>query len=162
MQDTDNLTRVMAYFCDKYPHKDDLSKARLTKMVYLADWRSAIVNGRQVTSLEWVFNHYGPYLDTVYDIAKTDAHFKVRDERTMFGSPKQVIELVNGEGLAELDASTRVVLDHVIEKTKDLTWRKFLALVYSTYPVASQPKYSTLNLPALAHTYNEYKDPLTS
>jgi hypothetical protein len=50
------LRDVVAYLCHEYPHKGELSKARLTKMVYLADWRSAIERGSQVTDIEWVFN----------------------------------------------------------------------------------------------------------
>jgi hypothetical protein len=41
------LGDVMAYLCEHYPHKDDLSKARLTKLVYLADWKSAIERGNR-------------------------------------------------------------------------------------------------------------------
>jgi hypothetical protein len=36
------LKDIIAYYCKQYPHKAELSKARLTKMVYLADWKSAI------------------------------------------------------------------------------------------------------------------------
>ena len=32
------LVDVVGYLCEHYPHKAELSKARLTKMVYLADW----------------------------------------------------------------------------------------------------------------------------
>ncbi len=47
------LKDIIAYYCDRYPHKEELSKARLTKMVYLADWKSAIVHGKQISDIKW-------------------------------------------------------------------------------------------------------------
>ena len=53
-----NLENVIAYFCLHYPHKRELSKARLTKLVYLADWFSALIFRRQITNINWIFNHF--------------------------------------------------------------------------------------------------------
>ena len=33
----DHLRDIVAYVCKNYPYKDELSNARVTKMVYLAD-----------------------------------------------------------------------------------------------------------------------------
>ena len=65
-----SLHDVMTYLVSKYPHSDDLANARLTKMIYLADWRAAIRYGKQVTDFSWEFNHYGPYLHDVINEAK--------------------------------------------------------------------------------------------
>ncbi|MEZ5576726.1 MAG: DUF4065 domain-containing protein [Candidatus Competibacteraceae bacterium] len=56
------LQNIMAYFGIEYPHKFELSKARLTKMIYLADWFSSLADGKKLTDIEWLFNHYGPYV----------------------------------------------------------------------------------------------------
>ncbi|MFC0274215.1 Panacea domain-containing protein [Metabacillus herbersteinensis] len=41
-------------------------------MVYLADWYSALKNGKQLTNIEWYFDHYGPYVVDVYNAVKED------------------------------------------------------------------------------------------
>ncbi len=47
------LKDVMAYIIANYPFKGELSNARLTKMVYLTDWKNALLSGRQVTDISW-------------------------------------------------------------------------------------------------------------
>jgi hypothetical protein len=148
------LADAMAYLCDKYPYKDELSKARLTKMVYLTDWRMAIQHDRQLTSLEWTFNHYGPYLDDVREEALRNPMFEIKADVNMYGSPKDIINIRSGAGVVySLTAEERSALDHVISKTKELTWGPFIKLVYGTYPIATQARYQKLDLVALAATY---------
>lgn len=153
----DKLESVMAYFCHHYPHKSELSKARLTKMVYLADWRMALTEGRQITALVWVFNHYGPYLDDVPNLAVKSKFFDVNKERNMFGSPKHVITLTKAG--RELDKDLNKVeiaaLEHVIDQTKSLTWEPFIKLVYSTFPIVTEPRYKNLDLVHLAEKYSK-------
>ena len=43
------LTDIIYYLISNYPHKDELSNARVTKMVYLADWHAAVKLGHQLT-----------------------------------------------------------------------------------------------------------------
>lgn len=73
----DKLEAVIAYLCENYPHKSELSKARLTKLVYLADWKSCIESNKQISGIEWVFNHYGPYVDDIYNAAILSPNFNV-------------------------------------------------------------------------------------
>lgn len=148
-----SLHDAMVYLAREYPYKSELSKARLTKMLYLADWRAAITRRRQITPLEWVFNHYGPYLPDVVEQARTNPDFEVRDEFTMYGSPKEVVALANPAAEERLEPWEKESLDHVIEQTKDLNWSQFIELVYSTYPILSQDRYATLDLLQLASEY---------
>jgi uncharacterized protein YwgA len=147
------LEEAMAYLCERYPYKSELSKARLTKMIYLADWRLALTNRRQVTSLKWVFNHYGPYLDDVKNEAQTNPRFELKRDRNLYGKVKELVTLAEHPSHFELDDQEKAALEHVVEKTKDLTWGRFIKLVYSTYPIATQPRYVPLDLESLADTY---------
>ena len=149
------LQEVMAYLCEHYPHKGELSKARLTKMIYLADWRMALTDKKQITNLSWVFNHYGPYLNAVPDEAIRNPRFDIRQDTNAYGSLKEVIRLREEPKNYKLTNEERQALDHVIEQTKPLTWQPFIKLVYSTYPIATQPRYETLNLVALAKAYKK-------
>ena len=130
------LRDVISYFCENYPHKDELSKARLTKMVYLADWKSAIENDKQLTDIKWVYNHYGPYVNDIAEIAHKDSAFKVTRTR-------------------DLNNREKAVLDHIINTTKTLYWNNFIELVYSTYPIQTVKQFDDLDLPRLAKEYKQ-------
>ncbi len=151
------LQNIMAYFCIEYPHKSELSKARLTKMIYLADWFSSLADGKKLTDIEWLFNHYGPYVEDVMDNASVSEGFRISQEVTMYGSQKYVVSFVGELDSESLSQRDKKILDLVIEKTKSLYFNDFINYVYSTYPVKSKNRYSTLDLVALA---NEYKEQL--
>ena len=57
------ISNIIKYLLKEYPHKAELSASRLTKMIYLMDWKSSIDYGRQITNAQWHFDHYGPYVD---------------------------------------------------------------------------------------------------
>lgn len=154
----EKLESIIRYFCENYPNKEELSDARLTKMVYLADWRSAITDGEQLTKINWKFDHYGPYVPDIIDQAGKSDALEVERTSNIYGNKKKKILLKEGKSRG-LGDSDREKLDHVIEKTKDLTWNKFIELVYSTYPVMSEDKYNDLDLVSLA---SDYKDSMKS
>ncbi len=149
------LQRIIAFLCLEYPHKSEITKARLTKMVYLADWFSALLDGKQLTDIEWVFNHYGPYVDDVVDAAHSALGFKIEHQNTMYGTSKYVISYkgdVEDLGLKERE---KEILTAVIKKTKSMYFNEFVDYVYSTYPVKTKERYSTFNLVRLAEKYNK-------
>jgi hypothetical protein len=151
-QERSRLRAVMAYLCQQYPAKDELSNARLTKLVYLADWQAARHFGHQLTGVRWMFNHYGPWVPDVVSLAQTDPLFGLFEERNAFGSPKIRIGLSEPleDGSIELDGAERAVLDRVIEETRKLYFGQFIDYVYDTYPVKASARYSTFNLSELA------------
>ncbi len=147
------LQSVIAYFCKNYPHKGELSKARLTKLVYLTDWFSALVDGKKITNINWIFNHYGPYVDDVVSSATKSEGFTLSKEQTIYGSDKYLINFSGHLDEEELTAREREILDAVIDKTKSLYFNDFIDYVYSTYPVRSKNRYSELDLVGLAEDY---------
>jgi len=149
------LPKVMEYLVAHYPHKAELSKARLTKMVYLADWKSALDRGCQMTDIEWRFHHFGPYVEDVYKAALTNPNFEVVSELNAFGKPKDRIGLVAAANPAELSEEDRRILDHVIAETQRLSWDAFIKLVYSTYPVLTGVRGAKLDLLESAEAYRD-------
>ena len=147
------LKDVMAYLIKNYPHKSELSKARLTKMIYLADWRSAILRDRQITNIDWEYNYYGPYVDDVIDAAKSDSDFLIERMLNAYGEPKEVIGLFSDVDYESLTEEDKKILDFVIKVTAPKFWDEFIKLVYSTYPIVTQPRFSKLNLVKLAQKY---------
>lgn len=148
------ILNVIKYILSAYPYKDELSASRLTKMLYLTDWKNAIEHDSQLSKTIWHFNHYGPYVDDFVDIARKDKDIKVTNTKTMFGGNKQLFELSNKYPEAvDLSEELKEIVDFVINKTKDKNYDDFIKLVYSTYPVISSSKYSDLDLVAKAREY---------
>ena len=148
------LKDIMAYFCKEYGDKNDLSKARMTKMVYLADWKSAIKYQRQISSIKWIYNHYGPYVDDVERVALTDESFKIESTINVCGNHKSIIKLNETGYEPSLRENEKAVLDHIIEITIGKNWEQFMEIVYSTYPIRKSEQYKILDLVELAKEYD--------
>jgi hypothetical protein len=148
------ISNLIKYILKNYPHKSELSASRLTKMLYLADWKNAIENSTQLTDAVWHFNHYGPYVDDFITIAKNDEDIDVKSTNTMFGGLKQQIELKSSfKGEIDISESDKKILDFVIDATKSKYYEDFIKLVYSTYPVVSSSRYSDFDLVKMASEY---------
>jgi len=143
----------MHYICINYPHPNELSNARLTKMVYLSDWRHAVKNGEPITDIKWVFNHYGPFVDDVKNEAEENSAFKIDTVENYYGNPKRLISVVSKDKDTSLSDSEKATIDRVIDITKKKYWDDFIKLVYSTFPVMSQKRHSILDLKELAAEY---------
>lgn len=149
----DDLVDVMAFLCINYPYPAELSDARLTKMVYLADWFSALASDSQITNIHWYFNHYGPYVRDIYNLAVHSLEFEVLEEETTFGSSKTLIRYVGDPSHIQLTSYAERILNLVIEKTQSLYFNDFIDYVYATYPIQSKERYAYLDLPMLATQY---------
>ena len=147
------IQNILAYLCMHYPHKGELSKARLTKLVYLADWFSSLADSKQLTGIKWLFNHYGPYVDDITTNVAFHGSFKMTAEQTVYGTPKYLIQYFGDGSDISLSKRERQILDLVIDKTKSLYFNDFIDYVYSTYPVQSNNRYSYLDLVKLADEY---------
>jgi hypothetical protein len=147
------LKDVVLYLGKHYPHPHELSKARLTKMVYLADWRSALSEGHQITNIDWEFNHFGPYVRDVENVARRDPNLTITPTTSLYGAPKELIAARPDAPEPTLTDDERDILDFVIKQTSKLYWNDFIELVYSTYPVRENPKYAHLDLVKLAREY---------
>lgn len=149
------LQQIIAFLCSEYPNKSEITKARLTKMVYLADWFSALLDGKQLTGIEWVFNHYGPYVDDVVNAVQNVPGFNIEQQSTMYGDSKYVISYNGNADALQLAQREKDILKAVVDKTKPLYFNDFINYVYSTYPVKTKERYSTLDLVSLAKQYKD-------
>jgi hypothetical protein len=153
------LKDVMGYICQKYPYKYELSKSRLAKLVYLADWKSCLEDDHQITPLRWKFNHYGPYVDDVINTARASDDFDVVYEANVYGEPKEVVRLARMGRWPTLNEQDKDVLDHVINETQSLGWNEFIKLVYSTFPVIVSDRHQFMDLVSLARRYRREMGP---
>ncbi len=149
-----NLIDIIAFILGEYPVKSDLSNARVTKMVYLADWHQSINNNSQISSIHWYFDSYGPFVRDVLDAAKGKPDlFDLKDTVNLFGRKKTLLSLVSNGYLPNISEAEKASLRHVINTTSALNWNDFIKLVYSTYPIMSSNRYSYLDLRAKAAEY---------
>lgn len=154
------LKHIMAWILKNYPHEQEMSNARLTKMVYLCDWHHTVYSSERMTSIDWYFDNHGPFVWDVKDEALAQPKwFRLVNTTNMYGSRKTLVELVktdySGGGLSD---SEKESISKIIEKTKALFWDDFITFVYSTYPILSSEKYSHLELEALADRFRNEKN----
>jgi hypothetical protein len=150
------LSDVIVYICARYPHKNELSKARLTKLVYLADWMSAQEQSRQITEIKWYFHNYGPYVEDVVEEAVLDPRIQIEETTTIYGAPKILISLKpEAKTSIDLDSNETEILDKVISETKTLFWDTFIKHVYATYPIKTSDRYQALDLVGIAKAERE-------
>ena len=158
-----SLLDIIIYIFKNYPRIEELSKPRLVKLVYLIDWKSSLEHREQTTDIQWYFNHYGPYVDDIISLIKrTPDVFDVTSYQNPYGgvSDKIVLREITRKSV-KLPEQVKSIVDFVIEKTHKLGWSDFISLVYSTYPVKSNSKYTNLNLIESAIEYHKVSSQAT-
>jgi hypothetical protein len=150
-----NLKDILIYILKNYPHKDHLSNARVTKIVYLADWYKAIKYQKQITNIEWYFDNYGPFVWDICNEVNSDPNtFILKKKFNVYKNESKIFALKNKHLEVQLPNEDQNSIDYVIKATEGLGWDDFIQLVYSTYPVISSDRYSRLNLVEKAKSYN--------
>ncbi|BAF69858.1 Panacea domain-containing protein [Nitratiruptor sp. SB155-2] len=152
------LKDIIYYILKKYPNKKHLSNARLTKLIYLIDWYSAIHYNKQISNIKWYFDNYGPFVwDVLDEIKKNPKLFKIKHTTNFFGNNKKIIENIENNYNPNINDHEKQVINKIIDITKDKNWSAFINLVYSTYPILVSEKYSYLNLINKAKKFRELK-----
>lgn len=149
---------VIAYILASYPKNlsDEMSNARLTKIVYLSDWRASLRRNQTITKIDWYYDNFGPFVEDIEKAARSNLkRFEIDYKSNMYGQPKKVFRLRKNNSTVDLTDEEKNDIDFVISKTKPLYWREFIKLVYSTFPIASSDKYSNLDLLAKAKEYKK-------
>lgn len=143
----------------RYPFKEDLSNDKLTKLIYLIDWRHVLNHNRQVTQINWYFDNYGPYVQDVIETARSNNNlFEIRKEKKSYDKDKNVIYIKDMKYQNNTSEKVIASINHVIDATKNMTWNEFIRLVYSTYPVFTSEKYTYLDLVEKAKIYKSFDD----
>ncbi len=143
------LRSIIRYIVKNYPYPDDLTKTRITKLVYLIDWENVKKYGCQMTNIAWYFNHYGPYVADVLDTAYEDKSVCVKSTMSNFGTVKYIVKPKASKNelmYDDLTSNDKNIIEKVVGKTKNFYWNEFINYVYSTEPIKKSTKYSALNL----------------
>lgn len=153
-----NLLDIIVYIFCNYEKVEELSKPRLVKLIYLIDWKYTIDKGEQFTDIKWYFNHYGPYVDDVINlIRKENDIFNVESYINQYGGSSDRISMKKDMKII-LDINTKNTADFILKNTVMLNWTDFISLVYSTYPIKTNPKYTFLDLKKDAKLFSASKN----
>lgn len=146
---------IVAYFIKN--SKTQLSKGRLNKLVYLADWKYSLDYGKQISNINWKFNHYGPYVDDIENSISNDSlhRFEIQENITYFGNLKYIIKIKQDLKFSDPNSQEKKVLDIIIKLTDTLNWTDFINLIYSTYPIKVTSQGDTMNLVELSMKYKK-------
>jgi hypothetical protein len=120
---------------------------RLTTLLYLSDWRSAITRKRQITDITWVQPFVAKMPEIIQFLERNKPDFTL-----ICGSQPEV--MFTGDPLSGiLSAEARTCVDFVLRSETNKSWPELFRLAYSTYPMFSQPAQSILNLVLLSDIY---------
>lgn len=150
-----DLITLLQRVCSRYPGPARLSALRLTQTLYLIDWRSSLTRGRQVTDLTWQYHDLGPWTDEVMQaISARPELFRIKVSKSLFSESRSTVELAAPPSRQKFEPEVEEIVEFVLDSTSHLEMRKFLDLVFLTYPIATQQSFastdSSLDLVALA------------
>jgi hypothetical protein len=141
------LFDAVRYVREHYCQNDPIGNARLTKILYLADWKSILVREFQITEAVWRFENCGPNAGEVVDTIEE------YDEKTA-----TMRETDN----THLESEDMKILDFAMDKARGRDWDSLNQLVISTYPILRSDRYKPLDLLKFKHEYLTVKDRLVA
>lgn len=146
------LKEVIRYFLVNSSQPSKLTKTKVTKLVYLADWISSVERKEQITEIKWYFDHFGPYVSDVYFMAEKDSKIEIKSGLNAFGNPKETLtcKIEKNKFKSKLNFEEQKILNDILNKTDDMNWHEFIDFVYNTKPIKVSKKYTTLDLISLA------------
>lgn len=150
-----NLVDLIYFVIKNYPNKNELSKARLTKIIYLLDWKYTLDYWKQITSIDWYFDSYWPYVIDVVKTTESTSLFKMKHYLNYFNNIWTIIEINDDNYEPNISDDIKEIYDFIVNKTKKMNFNDFINFVYSTYPVQVSKRYTNMNLLELAQEYKK-------
>jgi hypothetical protein len=138
------VNAVVTYLSSRHPQDIELTDERMLLLLYLADWRSAITRKVPVTDITWRVEDFGPQPDAVLSCAMSSHDRKAMSRRSAEAAHEA----------ESLTADEREVIEFVLGSAAHKSQQDLVRLVYSTFPIMTQPKHAPLSLVALAERYN--------
>lgn len=152
------LGLAAAYLANKTPERLNPSLERLTNMLYLADWKSAIEYRCQMTHLDWRHDFAGPASEVLQRFIERSPDFATASRSDSLGREKTELQRWPATSRKQdLDPTERWLLDFVLRKPRTRPAPPFATLIASTYPMMSTAAPQELDLVALAEAYEHLR-----
>lgn len=149
---------IVGYICKNFPHNEELSKGRITKLIFLADWFMCLAYARQISPIVWYVNQYGPFTEDIDNLLQSNPLFTLKETDNYYGGNKKFFFLKDANEFQDhLPEDDRKILLSVINKTQDLSWDKFRKVVLNSYPLSTNDNtnYQQINLISLSASYRK-------
>lgn len=122
---------------------------QIALLIYLVDWRAALVSGSQVTTIRWRLDLRGPKTRTIEEIIR-----QIRSEKGGVGT---FIKGMGRRTSPELDMPALAALEHVITTTAKMPNQELNRNVLATWPVLQSNAESAREISDLAQAAAEYR-----
>lgn len=152
------LDDIVGYICKNFPHQEELSKGRLTKLIFLSDWLMCLTLQRQISSINWYVNQYGPFTEDIDTLLQSNPLFILKETDNYYGGNRKFFFLKDANEYQDhLSEDDRKIILNVINKTQDLSWDRFRKIILNSYPLSNTTNinYEPINLLSLANTYRK-------
>ena len=140
-----------------------VSSIKVLFLIYLCDWKSSMDLGHQITNVKWRFideNFYGGMVEKVEKVLDETIKNKYQESwTTKFIKSLYIFNTdVESHKIDSLSREELKVVSFVNKLSKDLPVNDFIKIVYSTFPMITAEKNTSLDLVGLAKSYKEYYD----
>ena len=149
------LYHIILYLLAHYSNLSELTSSKIIKMIYLADWHSAVLTDKTLTSTEWFLNDYGPTSDELLAAFKNYNEFTSKLAHDLTNKNKRLEFNDTLSKKINLSREQQAILDRVIDVTQKRNLNDFNVFVKSTYPVISSNINNKLNLIKKAQAYKD-------
>ncbi|ELY77942.1 Panacea domain-containing protein [Natrinema gari] len=122
-----------------------LTRTKLVKLLYLADRESYIARDRQISNLNYIKYHYGPYSEDIVDTLQEMDGDKIRElsGRSSNGTYYRYEANSDYEG-STLTREERAILKQVLREFEDTQTKQLVETVYDLDDLDSIEKYTPL------------------
>lgn len=140
------LKDIIYYILRNYPYKEHMPYARFSKLLYLLDWYYLIKYSNKITHIEWILNNDGPTSDSLIKTIKQSKIFDLVSNINTSDNNDKFIKCKKTDYVPNLTKTEKIAINYIIDATCEKNWDDFIRLVYSTYPVVTTERYSSLRL----------------
>lgn len=138
-----NLEQLCAYIIKNT--NNEMTDLRLSFLVYLCDWSSALKSGETITSKRYQYENRLIKNDIVEDL-KYSMNFRIGREINKYKSQKTFVHLTRPNDDIYLNDRYKEIVDPILKKFEKLYFDDLVAAVANSYPLNQRTIYTNLNL----------------
>jgi uncharacterized phage-associated protein len=132
------LRDAVVYVVNEFRQRQQvpLTRTKLVKFLYLADYRSSQERKKPVTGVQYKSYYYGPYAAEILEAAEDQPRYVLYERCARSDGASYYAYEPTGKKprLATLDEKDRRYLDDVLEEYGSLSLKRLLRVVYQTPP----------------------------
>lgn len=130
----DSVAYVVSEF--KEHQRVPLTRTKLVKFLYLADWISCQKRHKPVTGVQYRSYYYGPYAPEILEAAEEQPHYILSERQFRSDGAPYYVYAPTGvkPKVSTLTADDRAVIDGVLREYGAMSLKTLLRTVYQTPP----------------------------